>query len=122
MLVSWLARQTPLFLLALALLLAAGLSQLWKRYCLAGLEYRRRFSHQRVTFGETIELEIEIVNRKLLPLAWLEIEDEIPADLPPERSKVARSHKADRAILNSLIALRPFERVRRRYRIPCNAR
>src|SRR5436190_1792347 len=60
MLVSWLARQTPLFLLALALLLAAGLSQLWKRYCLAGLEYRRRFSHQRVAFGETIELEIEI--------------------------------------------------------------
>jgi uncharacterized protein (DUF58 family) len=122
LLLSWLARQTPLFLLALALLLAAGLSNLWKRYCLAGLEYRRRFSHRQVAFGETIELEIEIVNRKLLPLAWLEIEDEIPADLPPERGKVASTHKAGRAILNSLIALRPFERVRRRYLLHCNVR
>ncbi|MBX6771625.1 MAG: DUF58 domain-containing protein, partial [Chloroflexi bacterium] len=77
---SAIAHQLPLFLLSLTLLGAAGLSRLWERYCLAGLEYRRRFSTDRATFGETIDLEIEIVNRKLLPLAWLEIEDEIPRE------------------------------------------
>lgn len=117
-----LTRQTPLFLLALALLLAAGLSKLYDRYCLAGLEYRRRFSRRRAEFGETIELEIEIINRKLLPLAWLEIEDEVPRELPPARGDLYHSHKAGRAILHSLIALRPFERVRRRYPIRCGAR
>src|SRR5712692_9886179 len=85
LIVSLLAHQAPLFLLALALLLASGLSRIWERYCLTGLEYRRSFSRARVEFGDTIELEIEIVNRKLLPLSWLEIEDELPVELRPER-------------------------------------
>src|SRR5262249_33152756 len=96
LLISLLARQTPLFLLALALLLAALLSRLYERYCLTGLEYRRRFSRRQVPFGETVDLEIEVVNRKLLPLAWLDVEDEIPRELLPARSKVVGSHKAGR--------------------------
>ncbi|HVC35698.1 MAG TPA: DUF58 domain-containing protein [Chloroflexota bacterium] len=122
LLVSLLAHQTPLFLLSLGLLLAAGLSRVWERYCLTGIEYRRHFSRHHAAFGETIELEIEIVNRKILPLAWLEIEDEIPRDLPPARGKVYASHKPMRALLSSLIALRPYERVRRHYPIPCVVR
>lgn len=117
-----LTRQGPLFLLSLALLLAAGLSKVWERYCLVGLEYRRRFSRRRVSFGEPVELEIEIVNRKILPLAWLEIEDEAPKALPIPRGQLLPSHKAGRAILGNLIALRPFERVRRRYVLPCQTR
>ncbi|MCL6645327.1 MAG: hypothetical protein K6U88_10195, partial [Dehalococcoidia bacterium] len=78
LLLSILARQVPLFVLSLALLVAAGVSKLYERYCLTGLEYRRRFSQRAARFGDTIELEVEVVNRKLLPLAWLEIEDEIP--------------------------------------------
>lgn len=122
LLLSILARMTPLFLLALALLLAASLSRLWERYGLVRVEYRRRFSKSRAQFGEVIDLEVEIVNRKLLPLAWLEIEDEIPRELPPARGKVYSSHKYGRAIINSLIPLRPFERVRRHYPLPCTTR
>jgi uncharacterized protein (DUF58 family) len=109
-------------MLALALLLAAGASQFWVRNCLVGLEYRRRFSHTRVEFGSTVELEVEIVNRKILPLAWIEIEDEIPRGLPPERGQISPSHKAERARLVRVVALRPYERIRRRYRIVCNVR
>ena len=122
LLVSLLAHYAPLFLLALALLLAAGLSKVWERYCLTGLEFRRRLSRTRAAFGETVELELELVNRKLLPLAWLGIEDEIPHQLPPTRGRVCDSHKPARALLTSLIALRPYERVRRHYPIPCLAR
>jgi len=117
-----LLHQLPLLLLCLALLLAAGLSQLWERYCFHGIEYRRRFTSSRMEFGSTVELEMEIVNRKLLPLSWLEIEDEIPRHLPPIQGRVCPSHKPDRALLCSLIALRPYERVRRRYSIPCTSR
>lgn len=122
LLLSLLTRQAPLLLLALALLLAAGLSKLWERYCLVGLEYRRRFSQRRVNFGEPVELEIEVVNRKILPLAWLEIEDEVPKALPIPRGHLLTSHKVGRAILANLIALRPYERVRRRYVLPCQTR
>ena len=120
--VSVLARYAPLFLLALTLLLAAGLSKLWERYCLSGLEYRRHLSHGQSAFGDTVVLELEIVNRKLLPLAWLEIADEIPGALPPARGRVRASHQPGRALLVSLIALRPYERVRRRYELPARVR
>jgi uncharacterized protein (DUF58 family) len=122
LLVSILARQAPLFLLAGALLLAAGLSALWKRYCLTGLEYRRQFSRRCVEFGETIDLEVEIVNRKVLPLSWLEVEDEIPAAIAPSQARSGGSYRQGRATLESLLALRPYERIRRRYHLPCLVR
>lgn len=122
LLLSILARQLPLFVLSLALLVAAGVSKLYERYCLTGLEYCRRFSRCAAGFGETIELEVEVVNRKLLPLAWLEIADEIPRTLPPVRGRVLYSHRPGRALLTALLALRPYERVRRYYQIPCTVR
>ena len=63
-------REAPLFLLTLALLVAAALSRLWERFALERIEYRRHFSRAQVAFGEQVELEIEVVNRKLLPLSW----------------------------------------------------
>ena len=95
---------------------------MWEHYCLERVEYRRRFSHNRASFGEEIDLEIEIVNRKLLPLSWLETEDEIPSVLTPSRGRVGSSYKLGRSLLANLLAFRPYERVRRRYTIPCQAR
>ncbi len=119
---SILTRGTSLFLLSLVLLVAALLSRLWEHYCLVRVEYRRHFGHRRASFGEDVELEVEIVNRKLLPLSWLEVEDEIPQALPPRKGRVAPSYKPERSLLASLLALRPYERVRRRYTIPCTKR
>ena len=117
-----LLHHTPLVLLALVLLLAAGLSKIWESYCLRGLEYRRHLSQRRVGFGESVELEIELINRKLLPLPWLEIDDEIPRELAPSSGRLYPSHKPGRALLSSLITVRPYERVRRRYTIVCQRR
>ena len=122
LMVSILARQDTLFLLALALLVASGLSRLWERYCLSRVEYRRRFSQAQVAFGEPVEVEIEVVNRKPLPLSWLEIEDEIPERFRPTVGRLHPSHKTQRLVLTSLLALRPYERVRRRYEFPAVAR
>ncbi|MHB0870771.1 MAG: DUF58 domain-containing protein [Chloroflexota bacterium] len=119
---SVLTRETSLFLLSLVLLAAAVVSRLWERYCLERVEYRRRFSRRQIPFGEEIEMEIEVVNRKLLPLSWLEVEDEIPQQLPPSRGRVHPTHKPGRALLASLCAFRPYERIRRRYTLSCRAR
>ena len=112
-------RETSLFLLALALFGADGLSRLWGRYCLDGVEYRRGLSHRQVAWGESVALDVEIVNRKLLPLPWLDVADELPEALPPAKAKLGRSHRAGRAALANLLSLRPYERVRRRYTVPC---
>ncbi len=115
-------REPLLFLVALTLLLAAGASRLWARYCLERVEYRRMLGQRRAFFGEEVELTIEVVNRKVLPLAWLEVEDELPRTLAPETGRSVPSHKVGRALLVNLLALRPYERVRRHYRLRCTAR
>lgn len=115
-------REAPLFLLTLALLVAAALSRLWERFALERIEYRRHFSRAQVAFGEQVELEIEVVNRKLLPLSWLEAEDEMPSELRLLHGRVQPSHKPNRAVLASLLSLRPYERLRRRYTLSCTAR
>ncbi len=115
-------RETPLFLLTLALLVAAALSRLWERFALRRVEYRRRFSRVHAAFGEKVELEIEVVNRKPLPLSWLEVEDEMPSDLKLLHGRLQPSHKPHRAVLANLLALRPYERLRRRYVLSCTAR
>ena len=122
LLVSIPLRHGLLLVLSLVLLLTAGLSLLWARRALHGLEYRRLLSARRAFWGEEVELTIEVVNRKLLPLAWLEADDELPTDLSPERGNVVRTHHRGRSRLVNALALRPYERVRRHYRLPCRAR
>lgn len=122
LLLSIVWRQGLLFVVSLVLLLALSVAWVWGRYCLDRVEYRRRLSQSRAFFGEEVELAIEIINRKLLPLAWIEIEDEIPSDLEPVKGRSVPSHKAGRSLLLNLLSLRPYERVRRRYRVRCDTR
>ena len=75
---SLLLREGQLFVVALILLLVAGVSRVWERYCLVGVGYRRSLGQTRAFFGEEVPLTVEIVNDKPLPLAWLEIEDTVP--------------------------------------------
>ena len=75
---SLLLREPLLFIVSLILMLIAGVSRIWQRYCLVGLGYQRRFGQTRAFFGEDVPLTIEIANDKPLPLAWLEIEDAVP--------------------------------------------
>ncbi|MFC1901418.1 DUF58 domain-containing protein [Chloroflexota bacterium] len=60
---------------------AAGISKFWSRFSLAGVSCERRLSERRIFPGEYIELRLRLVNRKLLPLPWIQVDDEIPAGL-----------------------------------------
>jgi uncharacterized protein (DUF58 family) len=122
MLASIFMRHGTLFVVSAILLLAAMVSRLWDRYCLEKVEYRRQFSQRRAFFGEQVDLTLEIVNRKLLPLAWVEIEDEFPDRLSPAKGRVTSSYKPNRNVLSNMLSLRWFERVRRHYRVACDAR
>jgi uncharacterized protein (DUF58 family) len=115
-------RDPLLFLIGLTLALAAGVANAWQRRCLDRVEYRRQLGQRRALFGDEVDLTVEVVNRKLLPLAWLEIEDELPRDLTMVRGQAARSYKPGRAVLAGVLSLRWYERVRRHYRLHCRAR
>src|SRR5690606_10253194 len=100
-----LMRSPLLLLLDVLLLLVAGASALWGRYCLAGVTYTRRFEAERLFCGEQMDMWVEIVNAKPLPLAWLRAEDEFPEEFSIERKELGSASKPHRRTLTNLLSL-----------------
>lgn len=123
-LVGLLLREGQLFVVALILVFTAVMSRVWERYSLVGLSYRRQLGQTRAFFGEEVQLSVEILNDKLLPLPWLEVEDGVPGAAQVHISPAATrpSHIPGRRILGMLLSIRWYERIRRHYRVRCNAR
>src|SRR5205085_410012 len=106
-------------LLALFVLITADV---WTRYCLSDLRFERELSTKRALFGEEITLSVTVENAKLLPLPWLEIEDNVARTLNV-RGRLLRINPAtNRSILESLFSTRWYERITRRYTLICNTR
>ena len=122
LLIGLIARHGFAFLLGFVVLLSAGASYLWDRYCLAGVEYRRSFTPRRAFYGETVTFTMEVTNRKPLPLAWLEVIDELPVELELVRGRVIPSTRQRRQHLVNLFSVRWYERVRRHFTVRCTAR
>ena len=119
---SLILHQIPLFLISLLLFLAGSVARLWDRYCLSQVEYKRRLSAHRVFFGEEVQLEVEISNKKPLPLPWIQIDDEIPDGVLLLKGKTSPSHLMKRVILTNLLSLSWYHKVIRRYPISCQQR
>lgn len=120
--IGLLTHQVPLLLISLLFVLARGVARLWERYCLSRIDFRRQLSAHCVFFGEEVELEVEIANRKPLPLSWIQIDDEVPADVTFLQTKAVASHKANRAVLTNLLSLGWYHKVTRRYHMVCRQR
>jgi len=116
---SLVLHQIPLLLISLLLFLIWGITRLWERYCLSRLEYRRKLSTNRVFFGEEIQLEVEVANRKPLPLPWIEIEDEVPEEVTLLKGTTSPSHRMSRVFLTNFLSLGWYHKVKRRYPLRC---
>ena len=116
---SLLLHQIPLLLISLLLFLINGITRLWERYCLARIEYRRKLSTNRVFFGEEVQLDIEIANRKPLPLPWIEIDEEVPEELTLLRGNTTPSYRPARLLLTNILSLGWYHKLKRRYPIRC---
>jgi uncharacterized protein (DUF58 family) len=121
LIISLILRQVPLALVAVLFLFTGGVSRLWNKYCLTRVEYKRRLSHNQVFFGDEIVYELEVANRKPLPLAWLRIEDELPESVTLLKGK-ASNNLEDRMILDNIFPIGMYRRVKRRFPIKCSKR
>ncbi len=119
LLISLLTHQVPLLLIMLLFFLTGGVARLWERYCLTRVEYQRRLSSNRAFFGDEVQLEIEVANRKLLPLPWLQVEDEVPAEVTLLKGKTTPGYSENRLFLNNLFSLSWYHKVKRRYPMRC---
>ncbi len=95
----------------------------WSRNSLDGVTYERRFRLRRLFPNEETVAEITVENRKLLPLSWLQIEDEWPKGIgPTDEELLSESARPDMGYLVNTYALKWYERVRRRYQIRARER
>ena len=115
--IALLSQNGVLLIFAFTLALASAASALWARYCLSQVSYRRHLADERIAFGAETTLELEFVNAKPLPLAWLLVRDEFPARLELLPSNLQALGSRRRARLISLVSLRWYERVMRTHRV-----
>ena len=119
LLISLLMHQVPLLLISLLLFLTGGVARLWERHCLTRLEYQRHLSSNRAFFGDEVQLEVEVANRKPLPLPWVQIEDSIPSDVTLLKGRTSPSYEPGRQFLSNLLSLGWYHKVKRRYPMRC---
>jgi uncharacterized protein (DUF58 family) len=124
-LLGFLLRAPALSVLSALILTLFPVAQWWSRRALHHVTYRRRLSQKRAFPGETLELTVEITNRKLLPVPWLRIRDDFPRAVGPMQAGttlLAPSHEPERGFLVSALALRWYEQVQRCYTLHCERR
>jgi len=92
---------------------------LWDRYSYHGLSYQRSFSEDRAFQGETITLQMEVRNRKLLPLPWLNISDQFPTTLPLSDKTLTADSTTNIAWMRTFWSLAPFQKIRRTVEVDC---
>ncbi len=114
--------QPLLLVIGLLILIVTGTTEIWARYCLQNLDYKREFSERRVLFGEEVTLSLSVENLKLLPLPWLETEDSVPSSLTYHGQHLRVSIRSNSVVFEDLFSTLPYERVTRRYAIQCTAR
>ena len=72
-------------------LIVIGLADMWWRWGGVGLEYRRVLATTTASCGDVVQCTIEVTNRKLLPMPWVDVIDEWPSALVPDRVRT-RTH------------------------------
>ena len=122
--VGLVARQDGLTLLGVFLAIVSLVAWLWSRHILRRVSYTRRLEPRRAFIGETVDLELVIENRKLLPVGWMRVEDEWPESLglASRPEDLHPSSLPERSLLRNTFSLRWYERVRVHYRILCKTR
>lgn len=112
-----------LIALAACLLTVLPVAWLWNHWSLQGLEYRRYLDRQRVFPGETVEITLEVINRKPLPLSWLRFQDEFPLSVAPVDAPLSPSASSETTgYLRTAFSIRWYERVRRSFSLHCRQR
>jgi len=112
---------------AACLFVIAAVGWVWNGLSLFGLSYTRRLSETRAFLGETVELTLEVRNRKFLPVTWLQIIDIFPSSLPLgnpaggiEQVRVNRTTNLGE--FNSFWSVGAFGRLTRRFTVHCTQR
>lgn len=110
-----------IILLGLVLVATGTVHEIWARRGLEGVEYRRFLARERAVVGDELPLDISVWNRKALPLAWLQAEDETDRRMAVRERDLAPDATGTFALRNAW-TLAPYERVVRHFHVVAERR
>lgn len=111
--------------LAAAVVVVAGLAaRAWTRFALERFAAALSVSQTHAFVGETIELSLRMENRKLLPLPGLRVRMNLPDVMEPENERfdLRAEAIAGHGVVSRSTAVRWYERITWRWRVPLRAR
>ena len=100
-----------LLLIGALTLLSRWLTTLWSRYGLPSIGYERRIASDRVVWGDQVPLDVEVWNRKLLPVPLLTVDDHVTDSLRVVGRPLAASERPGQGALQNAWSLLWYERV-----------
>jgi uncharacterized protein (DUF58 family) len=114
--------QPAISLLAAAVFITAGLTWLWTRQALVGLEFDRYLSNTRAFRGETLTVTFKLENTGWLPLAWVEVDEHISDRVRPKQLAGMPSDRIGSTIVRHATPLRWKQRVTWTVELECDER
>ena len=103
-------------------LLSRWLTTLWSRYGLESVGYARRLGTSRTVWGDEVSLDVEVWNRKLLPLPLLTVDDHVTDTLRVIGRPLGPSERPGQGTLQNSWSLLWYERVVRHLRVDARRR
>jgi uncharacterized protein (DUF58 family) len=99
------------------------MTSFWQRHALDRIRYTRKWTYRRGFPGEHLSVQIEIENRKLLPVSWVRVTDTWPTAVgPSDETILIPSHIETSGELINLYSLRWFQRIVRLYMLTLRQR
>jgi len=120
LLAAWNGQVVIVILLGLGLSVAL-LARAWSRFSLSGVSCERMLSEDHVFPGEMVELKLRLINRKLLPLPWVQVRHTVPDHMVSENG-VAEETSPNLRTLDHTAALFWYSAVNWRHQLQCNRR
>ncbi len=114
-------RQPALVMVTIMVIFIGGLARIWAKYLFTRVEYSRRISTRRAFFGDEITIELQATNRKLLPLPWFRIFEDVPEEISFVEGTLPGLGQ-NRRMLSVGLSLRWYHRVTRRFVAHCTKR
>ncbi len=113
----------PLLAVAAFLTVTVGVAGLWNHYALRGVSYERRFSERRAFLGEDVQVIVNLINRKWLPVSWLLAYDLWPRQIPlMAGGALYGMPRETHSYLVNAFSIRGNQRISRHYTLHCNRR
>lgn len=102
-------------LMLLAILLVITI---WNRYCFRKLNVLRKFTQNNLFPGEETQYIIEIENRKILPMLWLEVSDQVTKGVEFRNSALLGNRiGSPYNTFTDIFSLKWYEKVTRKYHV-----